>query len=246
MVTGSDTLPRFAPRADIAAYVQRYVDATNQYSSRKVGFIATEAMKTEGPEGNTGGPLGRLIADAQLAATQDAGAQIAFMNPFGVRASLRPADDHSLTFGQIYATQPFGNTLVTITMTGALLKEMLEQGFDTTGAQQALSPSAGFSYSYDRSHAIGDRITAMTLNGKPIDPAASYRVSVADFLANGGDTFTAFTKSTNRTPGPLDLAALEAWLAVNPPRALPTDTRDVDLRPDLNPNGNRPPPGMHY
>jgi 5'-nucleotidase len=81
-----------------------------------------------------------LIADAQLAATKDAGAQISFMNPFGVRASLSPAADHSLTFGQIYAVQPFGNQLVTITMTGAQIKQVLELGFDDIGAQQALTP----------------------------------------------------------------------------------------------------------
>ena len=247
MVTGSDALPRFMPRADIAAYVQRYVEATNQYSARKVGFLAAAAAKTEGEASATGGPLGALIADAQLAATRNAGAQIAFMNPFGVRASLVPAEDHSLTFGQIYGVQPFGNQLVTITMTGAQIKAMLEQGFDTIGAQQALSPSAGFGYSYDRSRPVGDRITAMTLDGTPLNPAASYRVTVSDFLANGGDTFTTFTQGTNRTPGMVDLAALEAWLAVSPPRPLPSDRRDVDLRPDLNPNGNRPPPpGMHY
>jgi len=247
MVTGSDALPRFAPRADIAAYVQRYVAATEQYSARKVGFLAATAMKTEGAESATGGVLGKLIADAQLAATRGAGAQIAFMNPFGVRASLHPADDHSLTFGQIYAVQPFGNQLVTITMTGAQIKATLEQGFDTIGAQQALSPSAGFAYSYDRSHPVGERITAMTLNGAPLDPQASYRVTVSDFLANGGDTFTTFTQGTNRTPGMVDLAALEAWLAQNSPRPLPSEARDVDQRPDLNPNGNRPPPpGMHY
>jgi 5'-nucleotidase len=246
-ITGSDTIPRFKPRPDIAAYVQRYVAATEQYSTRKVGFLAEGAMKTEGPDSSSGGALGMLIADAQLAATKDAGAQVSFMNPFGVRASLSPAADHSVTFGQIYAVQPFGNQLVTITMTGAQIKQVLALGFDDIGAQQALTPSAGFSYSYDRSHPIGSRITAITLNGAPIDPAASYRVTVSDFLANGGDTFTTFTAGTNRTPGMLDLAALEAWLAQSPPRPLPHEARDVDQRPDLNPNGNRPPPpGMHY
>jgi 5'-nucleotidase len=246
MVEGSDALPRFTPRADIAAYVQRYVEATSQYSARKVGYLAQGAAKTEGPDSSSGGALGHLIADAQLAAAQDAGAQIAFMNPFGVRASLYPAPDNSLTFGQIYAVQPFGNQLVTITMTGAQIKAVLEQGFDNVGVQQALSPSAGFAYSYDRSHPIGERITSMTLHGIPLDPKAGYRVTVSDFLANGGDTFTAFTQGTNRTPGGLDLAALEAWLAPTPPRALPSEARDVDLRPDLNPNHNTPPPGMHY
>lgn len=244
MVSGSDTFPRFTPRADIAAYVQRYVDAATQYSARPAGFIGQAAVKNEG---NHGGALANLIADAQLAATKDAGAQISFMNPFGVRASLIPAENKSLTFGQIYAVQPFGNTLVTLTMSGAQIKATLEEGFDATGAEQALSPSAGFAYSYDRSKPIGSRITSMTLEGKPLDMATNYRVTVADFLANGGDTFFTFTKGTNRTTGPLDLAALEAWLAQTPPRPLPEDSRDTNLRPDIDPSVNRaPPPGMHY
>ncbi|MDE1915799.1 MAG: bifunctional metallophosphatase/5'-nucleotidase [Sphingomonadales bacterium] len=246
MVEGSDAMPRFKPRPDIAAYVERYVAATKQYSARKVGYLAQGAAKTEGPESSTGGPLGHLIADAQLAATKGAGAQIAFMNPFGVRASLWPGEDKSLTFGQIYAVQPFGNQLMTVTMTGAQIKATLEEGFDTIGVQQALSPSAGFTYSYDRSHPVGERITGMTLHGLPLDPAASYRVTISDFLANGGDTFTIFTKGIDKTPGEIDLAALEAWLAQSPPRPMPADQRDIDLRPDLNPNRNTPPPGMHY
>jgi 5'-nucleotidase len=218
LVSGNDAFPRFAPRADIAAYVQRYVDAAAQYSSRKAGFIAQAAVKNDG---NHGGPLANLIADAQLAATKDAGAQISFMNPFGVRASLLPAEDKSLTFGQIYAVQPFGNTLMTLTMSGAQIKAMLEEGFDATGAEQALSPSAGFAYSYDRSQPIGSRIVSMSFEGKPLDMNASYRVTVADFLANGGDTFFTFTKGTQRTTGPLDLAALEAWLAPARPAPCP-------------------------
>jgi 5'-nucleotidase len=75
----------------------------------------------------------------------------------------------------------------------------------------------------------------MSFEGQPLDMNASYRVTVADFLANGGDTFFTFTKGTNRTTGPLDLAALEAWLGASPPRALPEDNRDKDLRPDLSP-----------
>ncbi len=248
VVSGNDAFPRFAPRADIAAYVQRYVDAAATYAARPAGFVAEAAVKSDG---NHGGPLADLIADAQLAATKDAGAQISFMNPFGVRASLLPAPDHSLTFGQIYAVQPFGNTLVTLTMSGAQIKATLEEGFDATGAEQALSPSQGFAYSYDRSQPIGSRITSISFAGKPLDMAANYRVTVADFLANGGDTFFTFTKGTNRTTGPLDLEALEAWLAQNPPRALPEDNRDKDLRPDLDPARNpgtsrAAPPGMHY
>jgi 5'-nucleotidase len=238
--------PIFQPRPDVQAYVARYSEAAKAFSQRKVGWLAAPATKSEGDQQNTGGPLGNLLADAQLNATRGAGAQIAFMNPFGIRRSLVPAADHSLTFGDIYATQPFNNDLFTLTYSGAELKAILEQGFDANGPEQILTPSAGFTYSYDRSRPVGDRIVAMTLDGKPLDPAASYRVTLSNFLANGGDTFTGFAKGRERALGPSDIAALEAWLKPTPPRTAPTEPRAIDMKPDLNRVRGTTPPGITY
>jgi 5'-nucleotidase len=238
--------PVFTPRQDVKDYVAKYAEAAKAYAQRKVGWLAAPVEKSGGELQNTGGPLGNLISDAQLAATQSAGAQIALMNPFGIRRSLIPASDGSLTFGDIYAVQPFNNELFTLSYTGAELKEILEQGFDTAGPEQILTASAGFSYSYDRSRPIGERITAMTLNGELIDPGATYRVTVSNFLANGGDTFTAFTKGRNRTLGPTDIAAFEAWLKSQPPRVAPPDRREIDLKPELNAVRSTAPPGLKY
>lgn len=245
-VTIDTRFPRFAPRADVVGYVARYVAAAAEFSTRRVGALAGPAERTSGELQNTGGPLGNLIVDAQLAATRSAGAQIALMNPFGIRRSLIPAADHSLTFGDIYAVQPFNNELWTLTYTGAELKEILEQGFDATGPEQILAPSAGFAYSYDRGRPVGDRIVAMTLDGAAIDPAKSYRVTVVSFLANGGDEYSAFTKGRDRTVGTTDIAALEAWLKADPPRAAPPESRATDLRPDLNTLRSTAPPGTKY
>ena len=244
----TDLYPRFAPRADIAAYVKRYTDAAAAVADRQVGWLGGPAVKTENRNASSGGPLGKLIADSQLAATQDAGAEIAFMNPFGVRTSLIPGADGTVTFGQIYAVEPFQNQLVTESLTGAEIKAILEQGFDNIGPEQILTPSVGFGFTYDRSRPVGSRIVAMTLNGKPIDPARTYRVTVSEYLANGGDTFTGFEKGRNRVRGMIDLDALEAWLKASPPRPVPTDPREVDLAPQLNkgdPNKISP-PGVHY
>jgi len=238
--------PRFAPRPDIADYVARYVAAAAEFATRRVGSLAAPAERMSGELQNTGGPLGNLIADAQLAATRGAGAQIALMNPFGIRRSLTPAADHGVTFGDIYAVQPFNNELWTLTYTGAELKEILEQGFDAMGPEQILAPSAGFTYSYDRSRPVGDRIVAMALDGTPIDPKRSYRVTVASFLANGGDEYSAFTKGRDRTVGTTDIAALEAWLKADPPRDAPRESRTTDLRPDLNTLRSTTPPGTKY
>jgi 5'-nucleotidase len=245
-VTVSPDHPRFEPRADIAAYVGRYVGAAQAFAQRKVGTLAGPAQKADGKLRNTGGPLGNLVADAQLAATTGAGAQVAFVNPFGLRRSLLPAADGSVTFGDIYAVQPFNNELLTLSYTGAEIKAALEQGFDDDGPEQVLTPSAGFTYGFDRSRPVGDRIVAMALNGVPIDPAKTYRVTLVTFLANGGDTFTAFAVGRERVRGAIDVDALEAWLKSVPPRVPPAETRATDARPDLSKTQSTAPPGVKY
>ena len=86
----------------------------------------------------------------------------------------------------------------------------------------------------------------MTLNGTPIDPAQTYRVTTSAFLGNGGDSYRGFLQARDRVVGITDIAALEAWLQAVPPRAGPTEARTTDLRPELNPNRGTAPPGQKY
>ncbi|NOU04265.1 MAG: bifunctional metallophosphatase/5'-nucleotidase [Novosphingobium sp.] len=232
-VEPKEQFARFTPRADIAAYVGRYVDASKAEIQRPAGTLAGEVKRPGGDASSGGGTLGNLIADAQLAATRSAGAQIAFMNPFGIRSphTLAPAADGALTFGQLYAVQPFTNGLVTQSLSGAELKAVLEEGLDENQPKQQLSPSAGFAWSYDLSRPAGDRVVAMTLDGKPIDPAATYRVTVNSFLANGGDSFAGLARQRFAAIAPVtDLEALEAWLKVSPARAVPADDRVSEVK----------------
>lgn len=229
-VPNTDLVPRFAPRADIAAYVARYVDAAKQFSERPIGKLSGPAARRAIGDVDYGGPLGMLIADSQLAATTGAGAQIAFMNPFGIRAPITPAADGSVTFGMIYATEPFNNELVTFTLTGAELKDVLEQSFADSGPEQFLTPSAGFRYVVDKAAPAGARVSGMTLNGKPIDPGADYRITVSTFLANGGDGFSAFARKRDAVPGAIDIDALEAWLKAVPPRQVPQEPRVTERK----------------
>lgn len=218
----SSLVPQYAPRADIAAYVQRYVDASKAFATRPVGKLSGPAGKGEGA---LGGPLGNLIADAQLAATRSAGAQIALMNPFGIRAAIVPAADGTVTFGDIYLAQPFGSALITETLSGAQIKALLEQGFDDVGPEQALSPSTGFAYRIDRRAPVGSRISSITLGGKPLEPAASYRVTTNGFLALGGDGFTIFKAGQSAVTGPTDIEALEAYFRSAPRLDVPVEER---------------------
>ena len=89
--------------------------------------------------------------------------------------------------------QPFGNIMQTVTMTGAQLDAVLEQQWRTGASRITLQISSGLSYTMDETRAIDDRVNDLELNGTPIDPAASYRVSINNFLAGGGDGFTRFT-----------------------------------------------------
>jgi 5'-nucleotidase len=143
-------------------------------------------------------------------------------------AALVPATDGTVTFGDIYLAQPFGNTLVTTTLTGAEIKAALEQGFDAIGPEQVLAPSAGLVYRYDRRQPVGSRIAMIALNGQPLDPAANYRVTMNGFLALGGDGFTMFKAGRDQVTGPTDLEALEALFRSKALVEVPRDARTLD------------------
>ncbi|WP_260925160.1 bifunctional metallophosphatase/5'-nucleotidase [Novosphingobium sp. 9] len=230
LVANTDHYPQLAPDQQVAAYVERYAAAARTQAQRPVGHLA--GMVSSPDSGIAGGgTLGSLIADAQLDATRSAGAQIAFTNAFGIRAPhmLAPAKDGSLTYQQIYAVQPFGNVLVTKSLTGAEIKTLLEEGYDDDQPHQSLVPSHGFAYSFDLSKPIGARVVKITLDGKPLDPAKTYRVTTNTFLSNGGDSFGELAKISGGTIGMNDLDALEAWLAAVPMRAVPTETRVTQI-----------------
>lgn len=215
--------PVFAPRADLAALASRYREAAKTEANRVVGTLAGPATRDRGKTGES--ILGNLIADAQLAATagaENGGAQIAFMNPDGIRADIFPGTDGQVTFGSVFAAQPFGNTLITKTLTGKQIIGVLEQQLNNPDWYRILSPSSGFRFGYDLSRPIGQRIVFATLNGVPLDANASYRVTVSDFLSNGGDGFSVFKDGTNPAVGPTDLEAFMAWLSRGGITALPS------------------------
>lgn len=216
--------------ADAANYVATYAAATKAIAERPVGRISGDG-RDPGPATEETS-LGNAIADAQLAATRGAGAQVAFMNNSGIRAAIIPAEDGTVTFADIYAVQPFGNTLITRSYSGAQLLALLEQEFDDEGFVQTFSPSEGFVMRYDMRRPLGQRVVSVTLNGQPIGPSATYRVTMNSFLASGGDNFTIFTQGTDSTTGPIDLDAFEAWLNGAEVRALPPTGRVTRIDPE--------------
>lgn len=220
-------LPSFAADPAVAAYIARYVAASDAASNRAVGKVTGDTHDPGPATEETS--LGNAIADAQLAATRGAGAQIAFMNNSGIRAPLSPKADGTVTFGDIFAVQPFANSLVTRSYTGAQLMQLLEQQLNGEGFVQTFSVSQGFAFSYDMNRPAGSRIVSATLGGQPIDPGQTYRVTMNSFLAAGGDSFTVFEEGTDSTIGGIDLDAFEEWLSDVPVRALPPTGRVTDL-----------------
>ncbi len=170
--------------------------------------------------------LGDVIADSQLYATSSpslGGARIAFMNPGGVRADI---DAGEVSFGEIFTVQPFGNSLVVMTLTGAQLHTLLEQQFTAT-TTRVLQPSAGFTYAWSTAAPIGAKVdpARMKLDGVVIDPTTSYRVTVNSFLATGGDGFRVLVDGQSRVGGLVDLQALEEYFHAQSPVAPPAQDR---------------------
>ena len=215
------------PAGDLAALVNDYRGRVAEISGSVVGSVTADI--TEEPNERGGTRLGALIADAQLAATRAAdggGAAVAFMNGGGIRADLlyAAADgemDGEVTFAEVSATQPFGNMLVTMTLSGAQIDTLLEQQWAGQPAPDILMPSAGFSYTWSRSAPDGERVelSSIRIDGKAVQPDENYRVTVNSFLAGGGDGFPVLAEGTERFESVLDLDALIDYLRQHSPIA---------------------------
>jgi 5'-nucleotidase len=218
------------------AIIAKYAAIVDVVRNEIIGSITEDLVRAQTVDESA---LGNAIADAQLAATTGFGAQFAVMNPGGIRADLlceagesSPCD---VTFGEVFAVQPFQNDLVTLSLTGAQIDDMLEQQFNNPGPgeNRFLSVSSGFSYSYDPSGAQGDKVidSSIMLNGMVLDPAATYRLTGNSFLTSGtGDGFTVFALATDRVIGPVDSNAFVDYIGANSPLSPPALDR-VNIAP---------------
>jgi 5'-nucleotidase len=218
--------------APILDLIARYDAISAPLANRVIGSITRDILRAPNPAGESA--LGDVIADSQLAATtapELGGAQAAFMNPGGIRADLlfAPSGGEApgeVTYEEAFTVQPFGNSLVTMTLTGAQIDRMLEEQFcgGNAGAPRVLQPSAGFTYTYaagatgapdcDTANAVDPATIA--IGGVTVDPAGTYRITVNSFLATGGDNFAVLNSGTDRLGGAVDLDALEAYLSAAP------------------------------
>jgi len=231
------------PSPEVAAIVAGYKVLVAPIANQVIGSIARDVPNTKDAACNM--PAGDLIPDSQLAATTPpelGGAVLALMNPGGVRnpgflfAQSGQEGDGNVTYGEAFTVQPFGNSLVTLTLTTQQIRDTLEQQFPNCFGQTAFSkvllPSNGLRYEWDLNQACGAKVRNATLkvdgvnetlvaDGAVVNPTKPWRVTVNNFLADGGDGFTVLKGGTDRLGGSQDIDALIAYMAnfksPNPP-----------------------------
>lgn len=200
-------------QADVAALVARTVAAAAPLGERIVGTLAAPAPRDEEDHES---PAANLIADAMLAATRKDGAELALVNATGVRVGL-PAGP--VRYADAFRMMPFGNGVVTMSLTGAEIRTALEQQLANQRRAKAERPSVlavsdGVTYRIDMARAPGNRVVDLRLGGRPLDPARRYRVAMNNYLASGGDGISVLTRGTDvRDSGIADIDALIAWIA---------------------------------
>ncbi len=206
---------QFAPHPRVAELVATYERLVQPLARRPVGRLSAPLLPRSNEAGES--PLGQVIADAQLFATRAAGAQVAFMNPGGVRAPLGGEGKLDIVYEELFAVQPFYNQLVTMSFSGAQLLQLLEQQF-MGDRPRTLHVSKSLNYSWDASRPPGQRVVpgSVLLDGKPLAPDAVVRITVNNFMADGGDGVTLLRQGRDRQPGPLDIDALEAYVKATP------------------------------
>jgi 5'-nucleotidase len=235
------------PDPAITKIIDKWTPLFDAAGNTPVGTVNADIVRGGTPTGSDRGvesAAGNLVADAQLWSTSANGAQVAFMNPGGVRSDLTyaesqtpPEGDGVVTFGEAFTFQPFGNTLFTFPMTGAQIISVLEEQCQPTGSSRPflhLGVSEGFTYDLATTITGGDctsiTVSNVKLNGVALNPTALYNVTVNNFLADGGDNFVTFkTITAPKLDGGNDLLALVNYLGTFSPVAPPSTDRVNEL-----------------
>ena len=235
-----------APDPVQTAIIAKWQPLVDDAGSTPIGEITEDITRGGTPPGTDRGvesAAGNLVADAQLWSTSFNGAEIAFMNPGGVRSDLTFAEsegegDGVVTFGEAFTFQPFGNTLLTFPMMGAEIISVLEEQCQPLGSSRPflhLGVSEGFTYdlatTIDAGNCTSITVSNVALDGNPISPTAVYSVTANNFLADGGDNFDTFgtIDPATRLDGGNDLEALTNYLGTFAPVAPPSIDRVNEL-----------------
>ena len=196
------------PDPEIVALVDARRAEADKYTSRVVGTLKSDLDGSSRDEN----AIGDLIGDAFVEYGKGQGwkTDVAFYNAAGIRSSLKAGP---VTYGELYQVLPFENTLVSVDLTGAQLKEVLEDASGRAGRLQI----GGGSWVYRFTNAAGQRVLEATIAGAPLDPARVYHVATIDYLLLGGDGHTWFGKGTNVIYGDIEVDAVAAYMTAHSP-----------------------------
>jgi 5'-nucleotidase len=207
----------YAPNPALAALVAQAAALTEAVRNKPVATLTRGATRNA-KEPNGDSALGNLIADSQLAFARKQGpADLAFMNPGGIRADLVVEAGKPTTMSDLLAIQPFGNDIVALTLTGQQLWDILQRALPKGDAQpRLLQPSSTLRYRW-RAGADGTpQLGEILVGGQPLERTRDYRVVVNNFLSEGGDAQTGFKHGRDRAVLGTDIDALTEWLRSNP------------------------------
>ena len=220
--------------------IARYAAVAAPIANRVVGSVTWDIGRAANRAGES--PLGDIIADAQLAATSSpdkGGAVVAFTNSGGIRADLvantrtgteRPGQ---ITYSELFTVQPFSNVMTVQTLTGSMIKRLLEQQFGglTVGTNRILQVSGGFAYSYKLDAPPGQHVApaSIKIGDRIIGPDDRVRVATNQFLAEGGDGFTVLREGTDQLGGDIDVDALMAHFRTHSPVSPGVQNRIIRL-----------------
>ncbi len=206
----------YAPNPAFVALVQRAAALTTAARNKPVANLTRGATRTAtAPFGDSS--LGNLVADAHLAYAKKRGAvDMGMTNSGGIRADLTVEPGRTVTLSDLFAIQPFGNDLITLTVTGAQLREMIRRQLPKRPGAAVLQVSNNLRYQWSQAEGADAVLESITFEGKSLDMARDYRVVVNTFMAEGGNDLNVFKQGRDRlTVGP-DIDAFEEWLRENP------------------------------
>lgn len=206
-------LDTFAKDPEQTALLAGYIAKAKPLTEREVGRLAADVPASSRDDGNS--PMGLLLADSQLAATRGEGAEVALMNTCGIRGSLNmEATGGVIRFADLFTAQPFGNVLITMSLRGDELLTLLQNQWRDGKSCSRLQASGSLRYSWDSTRPAGQQVLpeSVTVNGQPLVLTRDYRITVNNFMAEGGDGFVELKQGRNRRTGPSDIDALEQYV----------------------------------
>jgi 5'-nucleotidase len=212
----------------INALLAPYKARADGIINRVVGRLDTPLPETL--DVNSESALGHIIADSFLEAAKKAvggPVDLALMNPGGVRTAL-PSSNGQVKYSDLYTVEPFGNTLVVMSLTGAEIDAVLAQQFPADGGERKiLHVSRGFGFHWKLDAAGRGAVVpgSVKLDGQPLVAVKTYRVVTNNFLASGGDGFTAFKAGSDEIAAGNDVDALEAYFSAHTPVKAPVGGR---------------------